>query len=67
MKRMHPGQPVVNTIGVEDVDTQCELITSAGGTIVMPKMAVEGVGYLAYFKDPEGSVFGVMQSVPNAQ
>ena len=33
----------------------------AGGTVVAPKMAVPGVGWTAYFADPEGNAFGVMQ------
>jgi predicted enzyme related to lactoylglutathione lyase len=32
----------------------------------MPKMAVPGVGWLAYAKDPEGTVFGMMQEDPDA-
>lgn len=27
----------------------------------MPKTTISGVGYLAYFKDPEGNVFGVIE------
>jgi predicted enzyme related to lactoylglutathione lyase len=27
----------------------------------MPKMAVPGVGWLAYAKDTEGNIFGIMQ------
>ena len=29
-------------------------------------MAVPGIGWLAYFKDPEGNIFGAMQSDPTA-
>jgi predicted enzyme related to lactoylglutathione lyase len=28
---------------------------------VLPKMAVPGVGWMAYCKDPEGHIFGIMQ------
>jgi predicted enzyme related to lactoylglutathione lyase len=28
----------------------------------MPKVAIPGVGYLAYCKDTEGIVFGIMHS-----
>jgi len=27
----------------------------------MPKTTISGVGYFAYFKDPEGNVFGVIE------
>ena len=33
----------------------------AGGTVALEKMEVPGVGLLAYRKDPEGNIFGVLQ------
>jgi len=41
-------------------------IVQAGGTVVAPKMAVPGVGWTAYFADPEGNAFGVMEFDPAA-
>jgi uncharacterized protein len=38
------------------------VIEAAGGQFVLPKMPVPGVGWLAYFKDTEGHIFGVMQA-----
>ncbi len=38
----------------------------AGGTVALQKMPVKGVGWLAYCKDPEGNIFGVMQNDPQA-
>ena len=35
---------------------------AAGGTVAVPKMAIKGVGWLAYCKDPEGNIFGLMPS-----
>lgn len=57
---------VVNTIDVEDIDDIVERIENNGGKIVNPKHAVPGVGWLAYFKDSEGAMFGVMQNDPKA-
>jgi predicted enzyme related to lactoylglutathione lyase len=37
-----------------------------GGSVAVPKMAVPGVGWLVYFKDTEGNIFGAMHSGPNA-
>ena len=37
-------------------------IQTAGGRVALPKMAVPGVGWLAYFIDPEGNTFGIMQT-----
>ncbi|MCK4952678.1 VOC family protein, partial [Candidatus Bathyarchaeota archaeon] len=59
--------PSVNTIDVHDVDEYLEKITNAGGTVVAPKMTIPGVGYLAFFKDPQGNVFGIMKDDPSAK
>jgi predicted enzyme related to lactoylglutathione lyase len=58
---------IVNTIDVKDVDKVIGEIEKQGGKIVNPKHAVPGVGWLAYFKDPEGLLFGIMQADPNAK
>lgn len=50
----------VNVIGVEDAAAMVEKITAAGGTIATGLMDVPGVGKLAYCKDPEGNLFGVL-------
>ena len=56
---MQPG--TVNTMGVESVDAAVDSIKAAGGTIAMEKMAVPGMGWVAYAMDPEGSLFGVFE------
>jgi predicted enzyme related to lactoylglutathione lyase len=56
----------VCTIDVASVDDTIAKITSLGGTIALPKMPVPGIGWLAYAKDTEGNIFGVMQSDHNA-
>jgi predicted enzyme related to lactoylglutathione lyase len=38
-----------------------------GGTIVVPKMPIPGVGWLAYARDTEGSIFGIHQADPTAK
>ncbi len=58
---------LVNTVGVDDVDEYVRRVVEAGGEVAMPKMAVPGVGYLAYCKDTEGNLFGIMQSDPEAR
>ena len=58
---------VVNTIKVKDVDEIIKKIEDNGGEIINPKHAVPGVGWLAYFKDNEGIVTGVMEEDPNAK
>jgi uncharacterized protein len=47
---------------VADLDTATTVIETAGGLCVVPKMPIPGVGWLAYFKDTEGHIFGAMQA-----
>src|SRR5271156_183367 len=65
-RRMGPGTAHINTVDVPSVDDFAAKIEANGGTIVMPKMAIPGVGWLAFAKDTEGIIFGVMQSDPSA-
>ncbi len=74
MRRQGPnpvdGQAVnayVCTVQVPAIDDYTERITKAGGVIVVPKMAVPGIGWLVYAKDLEGNIFGIMQSDPGAK
>ncbi len=57
----------VCTVMSEAIDATSEAILAHGGTVALPKMAVPGVGWLAYFKDTEGNIFGVMQEDTNAK
>jgi predicted enzyme related to lactoylglutathione lyase len=66
-KRTEPGPHTVNTIDVPSVDEFVKKVEANGGTIVVSKHAVPGVGWLAYFKDPEGNMFGMMQSDESAK
>lgn len=57
----------VCTVEVESVDDLVARVPAAGGAIALPKMPVPGVGWLAYFTDPEGNLFGVMQNAADAK
>jgi len=59
--------PGVNTIGVANLEEVVERVKAEGGEITMPKMPIPGVGWIAYFKDPDGNVFGLMQDDKNAK
>ena len=50
-----------NTINVSSIDESLDKIRERGGKILMLKTTISGVGYLAYFKDPEGNVFGIIE------
>ena len=62
MPKNGPDHPVTNVINVDDVETYCAKIEAAGGIVVVPKMAIPGIGYCAYFKDPSGNIMGVYHS-----
>lgn len=53
----HPTVAVI----VKDLDAALEKVTAGGGTIVMPKVELTGMGWYAYIKDTEGNVIGVWQ------
>ena len=67
MKREKAGQGPILVAGVASIDPAIARITQAGGTPALPKMAIPGVGWAAYFVDTEGNVFGVFQSDENAK
>jgi predicted enzyme related to lactoylglutathione lyase len=56
----------VNTIDVASAEAAVEKVKTSGGTVLRDVQTVPGVGYFAYCTDPEGNIFGVMQSDENA-
>jgi predicted enzyme related to lactoylglutathione lyase len=64
------GQAVnayVCTVAVDDVDAALAKALATGGTEAHPKMPIPGVGWLAYCKDSEGNIVGLMQNDPAAR
>src|SRR5579872_3504333 len=61
LRRRDPTQPCVNTIGVANIDDMLRAVEGKGGQCVLPKMPIPGVGWLAYCKDLDGNMFGMMQ------
>ena len=58
------GEPVnawVCTVDVDDVDAFVAKAEAEGGSVALPKMPIPGVGWLAYVKDVEGNILGLMQ------
>jgi uncharacterized protein len=51
----------VCTAQVESLDASLLKGLSLGGTLAVPKMPIAGVGWLAYLKDPDGNILGLMQ------
>jgi len=63
------GQAVIAyvcTVDVRSLDDHLQKAQAGGGSEVVPKMPIPNVGWLAYCKDTEGNLFGMMQSDPKA-
>jgi len=65
-KKEEGWSQLANVINVQDIDNVIKKIKKLGGSIIFPKTVINGVGYLAYFKDLDGNVFGMMQDDPKA-
>jgi predicted enzyme related to lactoylglutathione lyase len=63
------GAPTIGlecTFAVDDVDATVESVRRAGGTILMERFTISGVGHLIFFADPAGNPIGAMQYDPTA-
>jgi len=60
-RRSKGDSGAINSIDVPSVDDYVAKIEDIGGSVVAPKRAIPGVGYLAYCKDPDGNVFCIME------
>ena len=64
------GQPInafVCTISVANLDKSVDNVLRSGGSIIIPRMAVQGIGWWANCRDTEGNIFGMMQEDANAR
>jgi len=66
--RSPDGKPrTINTVQVPNVVEYVAQAIAMGGECCLPKMAIPGVGWLAYCTDPSGVIFGLMQPDPAAK
>jgi predicted enzyme related to lactoylglutathione lyase len=65
--RGNPPEGMVTTVDVPSIDECMAKVKENGGTVIVPKMPVPGVGWLAYCKDTEGNTFGMMQADTHAR
>ena len=63
---MQPVSSYVCTVHVESVDDTLAKASTLGATTAHPKMPIPTIGWLAYLKDPDGNIFGIMQPDPSA-
>jgi hypothetical protein len=66
MARMFPGQAPLNYIAVEDVDDFVRKAERLGAKVLMGKHPVPGMGWFAQLTDPEGNIFAIWETDPNA-
>jgi predicted enzyme related to lactoylglutathione lyase len=55
--------PVI-TIDVDGIDDSLKQIEDKGGSTVVPRTPIPGMGAFAYFKDSEGNVMGLWETTP---
>jgi predicted enzyme related to lactoylglutathione lyase len=66
-KRMAPSQRMMNYFGVASIDAAMKKVTRLGGKLIMGKMPVPGMGYLANCIDTEGNFFGLWEENKEAK
>ena len=62
-----PVNAFVVTVDVPDCQGYVDRVVAAGGSVLVPPAATPGIGWLAYVKDPDGNILGLMQTDPTAQ
>ena len=62
LRKAKSAQSLTNAIEVKNVEHTLLDIRKEGGEIIVPKFPVPGIGWMAYFKDLEQNIFGIMQS-----
>ena len=55
--------PVI-TIDVDGIDDALKQIEDKGGSTVLPRTPIPGMGAFAYFKESEGNVMGLWETTP---
>jgi len=54
-------------VAVDDVDAVLARVAILGGQVLMPAMAIPGVGTIAILGDPSGNPIGLLQNQPSLQ
>lgn len=65
-----PGQAVnafVCTVQVDSLDAAFTKALALGATVAMAKSPIPGIGWLAYIKDLDGNLVGMLQPDPAAR
>lgn len=59
----HFPQNVINTIEVESLEKATADVKNNGGKLIQGPNKIPGVGMHVYCADPEGNLFGLLQSI----
>ena len=54
--------PVI-TIGVDSIDDSLKKVEAGGGSTITPRTPIPNMGAFAYFKDTEGNVMGLWETL----
>lgn len=54
--------PII-TIDVDGIDDALKKIEAGGGSTVVPRTEIPNMGAFAYFRDPEGNVLGLWETI----
>jgi predicted enzyme related to lactoylglutathione lyase len=60
----YPAGTVVVYIGTDDIEATLERVAELGGSTVVPKSEIPGMGWFALFNDPTGNMIGLFTSLP---
>jgi predicted enzyme related to lactoylglutathione lyase len=63
MKRSADTPSPVLTVDVDSIDDSLKQIEAGGGSTVKGRTEIPGMGAFAYFKDTEGNVMGLWETV----
>ncbi|MGH1561308.1 VOC family protein [Mumia sp. DW29H23] len=66
-ERREPFTGPVVTVGVDSIDDTLARVEALGATPVGRKEEVGGMGFAAYFTDPEGNVIGLWETASPAE
>jgi predicted enzyme related to lactoylglutathione lyase len=61
MKRMYPGQPIINYVQVDSLDDTLKMVGENGGKQMNETMTIPSVGRIAFIADSEGNTIGVWE------
>ena len=60
---LHQGPVLI--AAVESIEDALDRVRDSGGRVVQDKLPIPGVGWSAYFTDPEGNTVGLFQNDPS--